>query len=319
MKTILPALLLALLSFAHAAPAMDKLDRPVVVTVPFPAGSAIDVRARIVMKYVKALLGQNVTVENKPGAAGLVGVTGFVTQKTRNHPVLFCGSAVFTAVPLFNKAVYDADSVIPLVSVDAEQFGVFACPDKTGIKSIGDLKSYGERIKYATGAPGSLGHIACASAVKLLGLEADHIVTNGASISLTECLGGHNTVAFAGLGLAKGFVKEGRLVPLFAFNHDTYTGYEGMEIPSLKDLGVDFSYENLTFFSMPRGTNPDVAACIGNAIEKAMRDPACLEELKAAGAENVIVLTGDEITAALKTELEVIRRNGAAIGLSPLR
>ncbi len=317
MKPLLNAVL-AFALLASAGFAMDTLDRPVTLTVPFPAGSAIDVRARIVSKYAKDILGQNIVVENKPGAAGLIGVTGFVTQRTRNHSVLFCGSSVLTAVPLFNRAVYSIDSVVPLVSVDVELFGMFACPDRTGIRSLDDVKNYGERIKYATGAPGSMGHIAVASAMKHLGLEGDHIVTNGASVNLTECLGGHNTIAFAGLGLAKGFVEEGRLVPLFSFGSEDYKGYKGITVPSLKTLGVDFTCENLTFFSMPAGTDAEVVACVTRALETVMANPDCVAELRVAGAEDIKVISGDAIVDALNAEYGVIRTNGAAIGLTPL-
>ena len=299
--------------------ALTKLDKPVTVVVPFPVGSAIDVRARIVMKYAEKQLGTTVVIENKPGAAGLIGATEFVTGKSKGYDILFCGVGVFTAVPLFNQAAYSLDDIVPLVSVDKEQFGMFVNPDKSGIRTIEDLKSFGRNIKYSTGAPGSIGYISCTTALLLMGVPADLIVTAGASISLTENLGGHNDIAFAGLGLAKGFVDEGKLLPLFTFNAEDYLGYEGVTVPSLHSLGIDYDYESLTFFSMKKSEDQAVVDFVKNVLVETLKNEACRAELVAAGASTLYNITTEEIVSHSLREYEIMREYGPKIGLTLTR
>lgn len=298
---------------------ITKLDRPIAVKVPFTAGSAMDVRARIIMKHAEPLLGNTATIENKAGAAGIVGTTEFLTQRSRNHTMLFFSTGGFSSLPIYNKTTFTIDDIQPLVSVDVEAFGMYACPERTGIKSLDDVKAFGKRIKYATGAPGSIGHISCATALLFLGIDGDHIVTSGASVSLTECLGGHNDISFAGTGLAKGFVENGRLAPLFTFSPEDYTGYKGMVVPSLKTLGIDYSYANLTFFGMRKDTKPEVVDFVQSVIEKVLASPECQAELKAAGVEQFKHITRDEISQYVKNEMEFMREIGPKIGLTPQR
>lgn len=293
-----------------------KLDKPITVTVPFQVGSATDVRARIVMEYAEELLGQTVTIYNAPGAAGMIGMTEMVGKNSRNYELSYCSTSVFTAVPLFNQTVYSLDDIIPLVSTDKEQFGMFACPEKSGISTFADVKDYSGRIKYATGAPGSLGHIMCATSMLLLTIDSDHIVTDGASINLSECMGGSNDLAFAGLGLAKDYVKEGRLVPIYTFNEDDYTGYEGYEMPSLKSLGADFYCESLLFFGARKDTPDEVVQLITECLEEALANEECRQRLIDAGAMEITVLNGTEIKDLAETERETFRTYGADIGLT---
>ncbi len=307
---------------AAAAPAagkeITKLDKDVTITVPFAVGSATDVRARLVAEYLQPKLGTTITIQNSAGAAGLVGITEMMTKKSNGYELSFCNMAVFTSIPLFNKTVYSLDDIIPLMSTDSEQFGMFACPAKSGIKSFDDVKNYKGKIKYATGAPGSIGHIMCATSMVGLGLDADHIVTNGASINLSECLGGSNDLAFAGLGLAKDYVKEGKLVPIYTFNTDDYNGYKeyGFDMPCLKTLGCDFSCESLMFFGARKDTPKEVVDFIQKCLAEVLADPEVVAKLQAAGALNMRVMGPEQILEWAENESKNMREYGPKIGLT---
>lgn len=303
-------------SGADQLPAEAKLDKPVTVTVPFKVGSATDVRARIVMEYAEKILGQTVTIYNAPGAAGMIGITEMMGKNSNNYELSYCSTSVFTAIPLFNQTVYTFDDIIPIASTDKEQFGMFACPEKSGISSFEDVKNHSGRIKYATGSPGSLGHIMCATSMLLLNIESDHIVTDGASVNLSECMGGSNHLAFAGLGLAKDYVKEGKVVPVYTFNEEDYTGYEGHDMPSLKSLGVDFACESLLFFGARKDTPDEALQIITSSIIEALENEECRKRLLDAGAMEIKVLDGDEIKTIAAKEQENFRLYGPEIGLT---
>lgn len=292
-----------------------KLDKPVTVTVPFKVGSATDVRARIVMDYVSKSLGQTVTIYNAPGAAGMIGITEMMGKNSKNYELSYCSTSVFTSIPLFNQTTYTMDDIIPLASTDTEQFGMFACPEKSGISAYEDVKSYSKRVKYATGAPGSMGHIMCATSMLLLGIEADHIVTDGASVNLSECLGGSNDLAFAGLGVAKDYVKEGKLVPIYTFNEEDYKGYDGFTVPSLKSLGADFSCESLLFFGARKDTPAEAVQMITESLKEALANEECQQRLIDAGVMEMDVRDGDTIKSHMAEELEKFKLYGPKIGL----
>lgn len=296
-----------------------RLDKPVTVTVPFKVGSATDVRARIVMEYAEKLMGQTVTIYNAPGAAGMIGITEMMGKNSRSYELSYCSTSVFTAIPLFNQTTYTLDDVIPLISTDKEQFGMFACPEKSGISAYEDVKNYSGRIKYATGAPGSLGHIMCATSMLLLDVDSDHIVTDGASVNLSECLGGSNDLAFAGLGLAKDYVKEGKLVPVYTFNEEDYDGYEGYEMPCLKSLGADFSCESLLFFGARKDTPEEAVQVITDCLKEALENEECRQRLIDAGAMEIETLDGDAIKQAAETERENFKLYGPKIGLTVIQ
>lgn len=292
-----------------------RLDKPITVTVPFKVGSATDVRARIVMDYAAKSLGQTVTIYNAPGAAGMIGITEMMGKNSKNYELSYCSTSVFTSIPLFNQTTYTMDDIIPLASTDTEQFGMFACPEKSGISNYDDVKSYSKRIKYATGAPGSMGHIMCATSMLLLGLDADHIVTDGASVNLSECLGGSNDLAFAGLGVAKDYVKEGKLVPIYTFNEEDYEGYDGFKVPSLKSLGADFSCESLLFFGARKDTPDEAVQMITAGIKEALANEECQQRLIDAGVMEMDVRDGAAINEHMADELEKFKLYGPKIGL----
>ena len=251
----------------------------------------------------------------------MVGITEMMARKSNNYELSFCNMAVFTSIPLFNNTIYTIDDIIPLISTDSEQFGMFACPEKSGISSFEDVRNFKGRIKYATGAPGSIGHIMCATSMVGLGLDADHIVTNGASVNLSECLGGFNDLAFAGLGLANDYVREGRLVPIYTFNEEDYDGFKeyGYDMPCLKSLGCDFSCESLMFFGARKDTPPEVVAFIQKCFEAALSNPECVERLEAAGALNMKIMGPEEILAWAEEETANMKKYGPEIGLTLVR
>lgn len=299
----------------EAAAGGAALDKPVTVTVPFKVGSATDVRARIVMEYAQKSLGQTVTIYNAPGAAGMIGITEMMGKNSKNYELSYCTTSIFTSIPLFNQTTYTMDDIIPLVSTDTEQFGMFACPEKSGISTFEDVKNFSGRIKYATGAPGSMGHIMCATSMLLLGLDADHIVTDGASVNLSECLGGSNDLAFAGLGLAKDYVKEGKLIPIFTFNEEDYDGYEGFKVPSLKTLGADFSCESLLFFGARKDTPDEAVQIITESLKAALENEECRQKLIDAGVMEIDMRDKDAIRTHMSEELEKYKLYGPKIGL----
>ena len=245
----------------------------------------------------------------------MIGITEMMGKNSKNYELSYCTTAIFTSIPLFNQTAYTKDDIIPLVSTDTEQFGMFACPEKSGISTYEDVKNYSGRIKYATGAPGSMGHIMCATSMLLLGLDADHIVTDGASVNLSECLGGSNDLAFAGLGLAKDYVKEGKLVPVYTFNEEDYEGYDGFKVPSLKSLGADFACESLLFFGARKDTPDEAVQIITESIKEALENEECRQKLLDAGVMEIDMRDGDTIKSHMDEELEKFKQYGPEIGL----
>ncbi|MCL1884379.1 MAG: tripartite tricarboxylate transporter substrate-binding protein [Defluviitaleaceae bacterium] len=297
------------------APGITGLDSPVTVIVPFPAGSAMDVRARIVARYAEPLFGQTVTIENLPGAGGIVGTTEFVLRSGEHH-LLFANVGVFSSSLLFTDVGYSLDDIIPIVSVDMEQFGLFAAPGQSGIHSVDDIRDLGRNVRFAAGAPGTVGHVSSAIALEGLGITGDHMVVDGAVAGNVETLGGHNDINFSGLGLARDFVEEGTMVPVLTFNAEDFTGFDGMVVPSLQSLGVDYSFESMTFFSMRSDTAPEIVDFIQQTLSSVLQNADCLADLYGAGVEVPHLAYTDEIIEYISNIADRMREYGPRIGLT---
>ncbi len=288
-------------------------DKKVTVIVPAAAGAALDVRARVLMsQFVEGKIGQSVVIDDQ----GAAGPTEFVLHNDNDYTLYVASTSALTSNLLFTQSNYTEEDMIPLATIDREEFGLFVCPDRTGITEIGDLRERGGTIKYATGKVGSLGHIACFTAFDQLGIPAEHVVTTGASVSLTECLGGHNDICFAGLELARQYVEEGNLVPVLTFNEDDYQGYEGITVPSLKTLGGDYSVASVVAVFARKDVPEDTRRYLTDVILETLEETECREALKQAGVVNLYHISGEELDDYIAEEKENYKEVGVKAGLT---
>lgn len=225
--------------------AVDYPTKNINLTVPYDAGSATDIRARILAQAISDKLGQTVTVTNLPGAAGTVGATDFFMKSADPHEILVVGVAAMTTAPLTNPSLpYVFEDFKVVGAMDQEEQILYVCPGQSGINSFEDLVAAGQSrtVKYGGGGPTAANDIIQAATYKLAGMKYESIVSNSTSQRITDVLGGSSDVTVAPPASGAEFVKSGELLPIAVLSEEDYTGFDGITVPSLNSLGYDFLF-----------------------------------------------------------------------------
>lgn len=277
------------------------------ILVPFAAGGAVDVKARTVAEAMEAQLGVKVSVENITGGGGSICASQFVAQDDPNT-VLFTTSTVFTLSPLVTNVSFTYEDVLPLAALDGEAYGLYTCPEKSGLKTFDDVVAYGENneIIFGSGGPTTNLHIMQAALYKELGFAFNTLPHSGAKEGLTNIMGGHSDITMAGLETARDFVAEGMVEPVLVFLDEAYTGYEGYEVPSVLDyVETDLALQGISFFFVNKDLPTEVASALQAAIKNAIAEPNCKETIQAMNGIDWTAMTTEEAMEYMKAENEL--------------
>lgn len=287
-----------------------EITEDIDILVPFAAGGAVDVKARIVAKYMEQKLGVKVNVENVTGGGGSVCATQFLTTTKNPYTMIFTTSPVFTLSPLVTTVSYTYEDVLPLAALDGEVYGLFTCPEKSGLETFDDVIAYGKdhEIIFGSGGPTTNLHIMQNALYSDLGLASSTLPHSGAKEGLTNVMGGHSTITMAGLEVARDFVAEGMVEPVLVFLDEPYTGFENYEVPPVSNYtDQDIAIQGVSFFMASSSTPADVSAELEESVRAAIADPACKEEIAALNGFDWMDMTSEEAMEYLAKEHEVFK------------
>jgi tripartite-type tricarboxylate transporter receptor subunit TctC len=250
--------------------------RSITVVVPFPAGGASDVVARIVTEHMARTLGQQMVIENVGGAGGTLG-SGRVAAAAPDGYTLLAGSmGSHVAAPVLTPGIkYNSERDFEPIGLTAHSPAVIVArkdfPAKNMAEFVAYLKQNGEKVKQAHGGVGASSHMACLLFNKALGINPTSVAYRGSGPALNDVVGGHvdflceQSVSVAeqvNAGTAKAYVVSSnqRLASL-------------PNVPSAKEAGIDFQMSIWAGIFAPRGTPKDVVAKLAAALDKALDDP----------------------------------------------
>lgn len=193
---ILPALALGLALIAqtpaHAQqPSQQYPHKPVHIVVPFLAGGAVDVVARLMAEGLGKELGQSVVVENRAGAGGTIGADSVAKSAADGYTLLFTAQGPLVINPfLLDKLPYDALGDFAPISIVLEAPNVLAVRPTSEVKQFADMKAKSVPVTYATQGLGTTGHITGAMIQTASGVEMQHVPYRGFGPMLTDVIGG---------------------------------------------------------------------------------------------------------------------------------
>jgi len=182
--------------------------RPVRIVVPLPAGSAPDIRVRIIAEGLTRMWGQQVVVENRPGGGGIIAVQAVLSALPDGYTLLYAVASIFTVLPAQrDKPRFDVNRDLIPIGLTSNEGMVFAVSPKLGIDTLGQLitaaKKNPHQLIIGTNPAGSLPHLAAMLFVRLT--QAPMIVvpsTGGTNEAIREIMGGRfHAVVEALLGL----------------------------------------------------------------------------------------------------------------------
>jgi tripartite-type tricarboxylate transporter receptor subunit TctC len=213
----------AVLAFASSAVAQSAADfpsRPVRIIVPQAAGSGVDLQARVIAAKLSDLWGQQVVVEDRPGANAIIGMDYVAKAAPDGYTIVYAPiTSVTTNAFVYKKLAYDPQrDFIPITQTTENLMGALAYPG-SGIKSIKDLvtraKAEPGKLNYGSFGIGNLSHLMGVLLSSAAAIEMTHVPYKGQTPEMTDLMAGQVPVGFSTMAGASGFV-EGKKLDLIA-------------------------------------------------------------------------------------------------------
>jgi len=300
------------------AAAQPYPNRPVRIVVPQAAGGGVDIMARAVAQKLTESWGQQVIVDNRPGANGIIGIEPVVKSKPDGYTL----SAAFTSVLTINPHVYKALPYHPVrdfapITQTVTNTMVLVVHPSLPVRSVKELVALARtrpgEINYGSFGVGNLTHLAG----ELLSTEARikmvHVPYKGETPAITELIGGQVVLLSAVSSAAAPHIKSGRARLIATGGEKRSPAWP--DTPSMAEAG----YPNATVtgwngFLAPAGTAREIVEKIQRDSAKHLLSGELRDRLSALGAEPV-GSTPDQFTAFIKSETEKFARAAKAAGI----
>jgi tripartite-type tricarboxylate transporter receptor subunit TctC len=271
----------ACLALAGSAVAQEKFPtKPIKVVVPYAPGGATDIVARIVGEQMRHGLGQNVVVENKPGAFGIVAIEDMARSKPDGYTLMIGNVTTNTITPILHKKKFSIDydkSVVPITRlVDVPAFIVLTTKNfapKTFAEFIAYAKANKGKVRYGHVGVGSYPHFDAEVLAQRAGIELVAIPNKaGASGILRDMATGDIQMAFLNVASSASLIKAGQIRPVALVNSKRLPDYP--DVPTVEELGFK-GVGTLAWQGMfaPAATPKDVLTTIHKATLDALKAP----------------------------------------------
>jgi tripartite-type tricarboxylate transporter receptor subunit TctC len=280
-------------------------NRPVRIIVPFAAGGPPDVISRIVGQKLSERWGQQVYVENHPGAGGNTG-TATAARAAPDGYTLYMMSTGFMVNPsLYAKVPYDPIKDFVPVTIAAASPNILFVNPVVPARSVGELialiKSSPGKYSYAQPSTGSTPHLSGELFKLQYGLDLVTVPFNGASLAVNSTIAGHTPIAFTALPPAIANIKEGNLRGLAVTAAKRSPALP--DVPTMAEAGIpDQEAETINGLLAPAGTPDEIVARINRDTVAALSLPDVKERLSILGFEPV-VSTSAAFGARIKSEI----------------
>jgi len=298
------ALITAVIS--HAAFAQWSPRSPIRIVVPFAAGGPTDITARHLARKLTELLGQQVIVDNRGGANGMIGAELVVNAKPDGYTLLMPTSSTVAINPAVYKKmpfdpVTDLAPITPVVATPGVMFVTPSLPVKNVREFIALAKARPGEIVFASSGAGSNTHLALELFQGEAKIKVTHVPYKGAGPAVVDVMAGHAQAMVADLPVLAPHLRSGKLRAL------AITGLERTplfpDIPSMKELGYpQVNSRNWYALLAPARTPPEIVNRLNEAVRQAVADPGVRDRLVSIGAD-IFTMAPDEFGRFLKSEI----------------
>lgn len=302
------ALLAAAAGLSLAARAQSYATRPLRMTIAFPPAGATDILARTLGESIAAALGQQVAVENKPGAGGMIGLEAAAKSPADGYNLFLCAvTNQAIAGHLYPKATHDIGRDFDPVALLASAPHVLnvhpGVPAKNMREFIAWLKANDGRATYASQGNGTLSHLEAELLAQRVGVKLTHVPYRGSSQALPDLLSGTIPFMFDSVAASAPFLKSGQLRGLAVAS--TLRMPTLPDLPTITEAGVaGYDVDNWFGLFVPKGTPAEMQKQLQGIVAKALGDPAMVASLVQKG---FLVVPGDaarlaQLTASDRTK-----------------
>ena len=284
-------------------------DKPIRMIVPYVAGGAADITARLIAQTMTESMGQSVIVDNKPGANGLIG-SEIVSKSTPDgYTLLLTASGPLVVNPvLYKKVPFDPIKDFSPISLVITYQYALVVPAASPIQNINELineaKQKPGKISYGSTGLGGGGHLAGELLALMANVDLTHVPYKGAAPALADLLGGQLSFTFEPLVTAAPLMKAGKL---HGFAVPGLKRSKALpNLPTMNELG--FKGFNITQFQgllAPAGTDPAIIKRLNDEVLKALKAPSTIRRLVDEGGNEIVGSTPEEFAKQIQSDLRL--------------
>lgn len=294
------AAVISVVTTVSGALAQQWPSRPITVISPYPPGGTNDIVGRLFTDKMAVKLGQPIVVENRPGAAGIVGSLAVSRAAPDGYTLLIANNGALVVQPLVSaQAKYDVQSSFTPIAQVAVSYPYLGVNADLPVNSLAELVEYAKKVpgklNFGSAGTGSFGQF-CSEMLQLQsGIKMLHVPYRGSSAAVTDLAGGQIQVMFDPLVLTQ--KDSGRVRVLAMTGPNRSPRYP--DIPTTKEAGFP-NLDPIGWFAFfgPPGLPKDIVQKIADAAAEVAKDPETAKRLEAAGVD-LGFLPPDQFAATL--------------------
>ena len=276
----------------HAAQAQDAARsypvRPIRMVIGFTPGGQPDITARMLTPKLSESLGQQVVVDNRPGAGGVVGAKIVVDAQPDGYTLLKSSSSIAISPAIYAKMPFDTIKDLAGVSKTYTAAYALAVAPAMPVKNLQDFiplaKAKPGQLNYSSSGNGSGMHFAGELVKLTLGVDLTHVPYKGVPEAITDTIGGRVQFVMAPLGASVNLIREGRLRALALTTAKRIAVHP--DIPTLAELGYSgFKLDSWAGVFAPAKTPRSVVGKLNREITRALNDAEVQQRMAALGME----------------------------------
>ena len=303
---------------ATCALAEDYPARPVRVVVPYGPGTGVDVVARLVSETLANKLGQSFVIDNRPGAAGTIGVATVAAAPATGYSILVNASSHTSVPAIMRNLPYDAARDFAGVTLLGESPLVLVIARSRGVRSVSELiaaaKAKPGSISFGSAGVGTATYVSAEKFRRAAGFEAVHVPYKSTTDALVDVMAGRIDYTYTALVSALPGIQDGRLVALALGSRRSPVL---PNVPTIVEAGVPNADYSLWFgMFVPAKTPRDIVHRLNRETVQALATAELKEKLAKIGVEP-ITLTPEQYDALIRRELIENERLMKAAGIKP--
>ena len=283
--------LLATLAMPASRAALGQTypSRSIRLVVPFPAGAGVsDIMARLIGQHLSAATGQQVVIDNRPGAGGNVGAEIAAKSAPDGYTLLMGSSALVVNPYLYARMPYEPLTDFVPVTTVASNLLLLAVHPSVAAKSVAELIAYAKahpgQLNYGSGGVGSTPYLATELFKSLVGIDVTHVPYKGGAPALADLVAGQLSFMIENMPGTMPYVNAGKLRALAVTSRQRSA--LAPDLPTMAEAGVP-GYEMIGWNGIfaPKGTPPEVVARLHAELVKILHAPEVKQHLSTLGAE----------------------------------
>jgi tripartite-type tricarboxylate transporter receptor subunit TctC len=292
-------------------------EKPIRIIVPFPAGDGLDVQARLLGQKLGERLGQQVVIDNRPGAGTLIGVEAAVKSPADGYTVLLVTTTYAINPSLREKVPYDPikdftpliqSTAIPLVVVGSQKFA-----PNSFVEVLALARQKPGQLSMGNSGIGTAAHVGMELLDSMAGIKFNHVAYKGIPQAFTDLVSGDLQMLVTSPAQVMGPIREGRIKPLVT------TGAKRMSqlpnVATVAESGVaGYEVNAWVGYMVPAGTPAPIVQRLNREMAAILGQPDVRERLTADGSE-VVANTPEQFAAHVRTELDKWGRTIRAAGI----